>query len=353
MSDKKRKVLNRTLFILSMVLVLAVVLIPLIDKNFKQTLKPELTNFAVENPDQVTEIFMASKSNEKSYIKLVKDDKGVWMVNGQFPAEKSKVDMLLYEYLAKLKMKNPLPNAALDNALKSMAANAIKVEVYKGTHKDKVFYVGKNAIDDMGTIMMLENSSRPFVVHIPGFMGYPAAIFNLNPNKWKSLNLFQTSIVETKSVQMFYPSDAAGSFTIEKEEKALKIIPFVLEDMLPAANLNIPLLKQYTATFENLNYEAVYEGLAAKLADSVVHHSKPFVVITLTRTDGKVHELKIFKKPVAGDSPQTDNYGNPATYDLDRFYAVLDGNESDILSVQSFVFKNIFKRYPDFFSQAS
>lgn len=353
MSDKKRSVLNKTLMVMSGVLVLAIILIPIIDKNFKQTLKPELTNFAVEDPDQVTEIFMASKANEKSYIKLTKESNGEWMVNGEFPAEKAKVDMFLYEYLAKLKMKNPIPNAGVDGVIKSMAANAIKVEIYKGTKKDKVFYVGSNASDEMGTHMMLENSSRPFVVNIPGFMGYPAAMFVMSPKKWMSLNIFHTSIVEMQSVSVFYPSDAQGSFTVKKEDKTLAIEPFATGDVKDPAALNMPLLKQYAATFESLNYESIYEGLAAKLADSVVSNSQPYAVVTMNRTDGKVHELKIYKKPVTADAPQYDNYGNPVNYDLDRFYAILDGNAADILSVQSFVFKNIFKRYEEFFAPAS
>lgn len=350
MSDNKKKsILSKTLPILAILLVLAVIFVPIIDKNFKSTLKPELKDFAIENPEQVTEIFLASKSDVKSYVKLTKSGDDQWMVNGEFPAETDKVNILLYEYLAKLKAKNPLPKTAVDNVIKSMASNAIKVEIYKGTHRDKVFYVGGNAADEMGTHMLLENSSMPFVVHIPGFMGYPQAVFNLNPKKWKSVNIFQTSIVEMKSVSVYYPSDAGGSFTIYKDERSLRLEPFVNEDLPDPNALNMPLLKQYAATFESLTYESIFEGLAATLADSVVKNTVPYAVIELLRTDDVKHTLKIYKKPVTAESPQYDNYGKPVDYDLDRFYGVYDGNTNDILSVQSFVFKNIFKKYGDFF----
>lgn len=352
MSDKKkRSIWSKTLLVLSMLLVLAVIFIPIIDKNFKSTLKPELKNFALEEPEEVTEIFMATKHSATSYVKLSLNDKGVWMVNDEFPAEPEKVKLLLNDYLTRLVVKNPIPKQGLDDVIKSMAANAIKVEIYKGTHKDKVFYVGANAADELGTHMMLENSSMPFVVHIPGFMGYPSAIFNMNPKKWKSLNIFQTSIVELKSVSMFYPSDASGSFTIHKEERMLRIEPYVSEDLKDPNALNMPLLKQYAATFENLTYESIYEGLAAQLADSVVKATQPYAVINLERVDGTKHELKIYKKPVTADSPQYDNFGNSVDYDLDRFYGVLNGNTNDVLSVQSFVFKNIFKKYGEFYGE--
>ncbi len=351
MSDKaKTPIWKKSLFVLSMLLVLAVILIPIIDRNFKSSLKPELKNFAVENPEEVTRIFMASKSNTSSHLELEKNADGVWMVDDSFPAEEEKVKMLVFEYLARLQARNPVPKTGLDGVLRNMAANAIKVEVYKGNQKDKVIYIGGNTADELATHMLLENSSMPFAVEIPGFKGYPGAIFNMSPKKWKSVNLFHTTILELKSVELEYPSASAASFRILKEDRSLKIEPLYPENAV-IGSPDETFLKQYAATFESLTYESIYEGLAAKLADSIVHNTQPFVTIRLQRLDGKEHVLKIYKKPLTQDSPQFDNYGNPVDYDLDRFYGVLDGNTQDVLSVQSFVFKNILKRYQDFFPQ--
>lgn len=336
------------MFILSMLLMLSVIFIPIIDKNFKSTLKPELKNFAVEDPDKVTGIFLASKANEKAYVHLEKNAQGIWMVNGEYPAEEARIKTMLNDYLARLAVKNPIPAAGVESVKRSMATNAIKVEIYKGTKKDKVFYVGGNAADELGTHMILENSSMPFVVHVPGFQGYPGAVFTTNPKKWKSTNIFQTTIVELQSVELHYLSDINASFRIEKKDRTLQISPLFKENELntPA---NQTFLKQYAATFENLTYESIFEGLALKLADSVVSASRPYVTIVVTKTDGKKNRLDIYKKPVTAESPQIDNFGNPATYDLNRFYGVLNGNRTDILSVQSYVFKNILKSYSDFY----
>jgi hypothetical protein len=351
MSDNKvkRPFWKTALFIMSMLLMLAVIFIPIIDKNFKSTLKPELKNFAVEEPDKVTRIFLASKSNTNSFVDLEKNDKGVWMVNGQFPAEERRVKGMLNDYLSRLAVKNPVPAEGKDNVLRSMAANAIKVEIYKGTKKDKVFYVGGNTADELATYMLLENSSMPFAVHIPGFQGYPGAVFTLNPKKWRTTNIFQTSIVDMQSVEVMYPSDSKASFRIDKMDRTLQITPLFKENELPSNRLDQTFLKQYTATFESLTYEDIFERLALKLADSVVGSSVPYVTVVVTKTDGTKNKLDIYKKPVTVESPQIDNYGNPAQYDLNRFYGVLNGNRTDILSIQSYVFKTILKGYPDFF----
>lgn len=353
MSDKvKKPIWKRTLFVLAMLLVLAVILIPIIDRNFKSSLRPELKNFAVEEPGEVTRIFMATKANNNAHLELEKNEKGVWMVDDSFPAEEAKVHMLIFEYLARLQPRNPVPQAGLEGVLRSMSANAIKVEIYKDNHLDKVIYVGSNTADELATHMLLENSSMPFAVEIPGFNGYPGAIFNMNPKKWKSTNIFQTDILELSTIKLEYADKPEASFIIKKEDRSLNLEP-LKEGVEAKGELDEILLKQYTATFESLTYEGIFENMAAELADTVIKISKPFVRITVTRLDGGSHTLALYKKPVTEDSPQMDNYGNEVDYDVDRYYGVLDGNTRDILSIQSFVFNNVLKRYSDFFAASS
>ncbi len=350
MSDKiaKKKGWKKSLYILPILLILSFILIPIIDKQYGSTIRPDLTDFAVEDPEEVDKIFMASRKSANSNLLLEKNEKGDWIVNGKYPAEKAKVDLLIHEYMAKLKMKNPLPENALNKVKKDMAANAVKVEIYKDKRLYKTYYVGSNAADEMGTHMYLEGSARPFVVHIPGFIGYPQAMYNLNEKSWLSRNIFQTSILEIESIEVKYPGmPADSSFRIEKKDRKLELSSLGSAS-LPESKLDKQFLKQYAATFEKLSYEGFYEGLALKLADSVVNASKPYAVITVEDESGK-KTLEVYQKPVTKESPKMDDEGNPANYDLDRYYAVINGDRSGIAGIQSFVFKNVFFTYGDFY----
>ncbi len=351
MSEKisNKKIWKTSLFVLSMLLVLAVVLIPIIDKQFKSSLLPELKDFAVEQPEEVTKIFMANKESKNSTLTLEKDARGIWMVNNEYPASEDKVKMLIFEYMARLRVKNPIPASGLENVKRSMAANATKVEIYKGTRLDKVYYVGFNAADDMGTHMYMEGSSVPFVVHIPEFRGYLSTVYNLDPKAWKSTRIFNTGVLDLASIRLEYPAETERSFLVSKKDKSLLIEP-LLKEVQPKGTLDMNFLKQYAATFESLSYEGFFEGRAKMLADSVVKYSVPYVRMKVTDIKGMATTLDIYLKPVTSETKaQYDEKGNQLPYDLDRYYGVVNGKKEEVVSVQSFVFRNVLKYYDEFY----
>lgn len=353
MSDKisNSKKWKKSLYILPILLILAMILVPIIDKQWGDTLRPELKNFAVEYPDKVNKIFMSNNSGDSSFLTLVKNEDGKWMVNGKEPAEQDAVKMLLYEYMARLQVRNPIPKSGTNEVLRYMAANSTKVIVYIDNEPVKAYYVGSNTADEMATHMMMEGSSAPFAVHIPGFNGYPGVIYRIDKKSWLSRNIFQTDVLNLASITVKYSDRPEASFEISKADRQLNIKPLAGNPELPTAAMNLDLLKQYAATYENMSYEYFFTGLAKNLADSVINADQPFVSISVQNTKGETRTLDIYKKPVTKDSPQVDNYGNPASFDLDRFYGVLNGNKSEVISVQSFVFKNVLLNYADFFSQ--
>jgi hypothetical protein len=350
MSELKPKTsgTKKILIGLALALVLAIIDLPLIDRNFKSSLKPELKNFAVENPDAVTKIFLANKTGNT--LTLEKKEGGSWILNGDAPANDEKVNMLLYEYMARIRVKNPIPKDGVENVKRQLAAIAIKVEVYEGDKLSKTYYVGGNTADELGTYMYIEGSSVPFVVHIPGFMGYVSSVYTLDEKRWRSTKLFQTSLLDLKSVVVDYPGNEKNGFTITKEDKNVLIEPLSNEKK-PDLALNKEFLKQYTATFENLHFESYFDALAKTFADSVIQATKvPFARIAVTDKNNKTTALRIYKKPVTSETKfQYDAYGNEVDYDLDRFYGILNNKTNEVFSVQSFVFKNVLKNYSDFF----
>lgn len=345
----KSKKWKKSLYILPILLVLAIIVVPIIDKNYGSSIRPELKDFAVEDPEEIDKIFMANKRSDSSFVILEKNDRGKWMVNGKYPAEEEYIKLLINDYMARLEVKNPIPKAGIEGVMRSMAANATKVEIYKDKRLYKVYYVGGNTADELATHMFMEGSQVPFAVHIPGFNGYPGEIYRVEEKRWVSRNLFQTSILELQSLELRYPQHPDSSFKIEKADRNLKITPLGSQAPMDESKLNVNLLKQYAATFESLSFEDYFSGLAKVLADSVVSNGTPFLKVKLTRMDGGVHTLDVYQKPVTKESPKIDSYGNPTDYDINRFYGILDGNKKEVLSIQSFVFKNVLYSYNDFF----
>ena len=344
----KRPYLKRSLIVLSVLLVLAILILPIIDRSVNSSIRPELKDFAVENPEEVDKIFMAAKSGQT--LTLEKNEAGKWIINGKHEAEEAKVNLLLKEYMARIKVKNPVPKEGVDRVVRDMSGTATKVEVYKDKKLTKTYYVGGNTADETGSFMYMEGSSVPFVVHIPGFQGYPSAAYRLDEKAWRSTNIFNTPITELAFIEVKYPADPASYFRIDKLERKLELRGIDSTIKVPGT-LKEEFMKQYAATFDNLHYEGFYETGAKELADSVIKASKvPYATIRVANVNGKDNTLAIYYKPVTSETKQQyDSYGNPVEYDQDRFYAVLNGNQDEILSVQSYVFKNVLKKLKDFY----
>lgn len=347
--NKKKSVLNKTLMVLSALLVLAVILVPIIDKNFKSSLLPELTDFAVDKPDDVDRIYMKTKDGPNSFVDLKKQADGTWTVNDSFQAADGKVRLLLYEYMARLKMKNPIPKEGVENVKRDMIANATKVVIYKKGKMYKTYYVGSNTADELATFMYLEGSAVPFAVHIPGFMGYLNVVYNANPKAWKSTKIFQTDIKQIQKVTLNYFAEPEHSFQISKAENRFEIHSLT-KNITKTTEPNLGFVKQYVATFENLTYEGALEGGAKRFADSIIKYSQPYAEFQVGNTNKKTTSLKLYLKPVTKETKaQYDENGQELPYDLDRFYGVSDAAPGEVLSVQSFVFKNVLKHYSDFY----
>ena len=65
--------------------------------------------------------------------------------------------------------------------------------------------------------MILENSSEPYVVSIPGFNGYLSSRFSCEENDWKDKIIFNYDKNEIESVHLNY-RDTIHSFKIYSDD---------------------------------------------------------------------------------------------------------------------------------------
>jgi len=150
------------------------------------------SDFAIEDTASIDKIFISNSAGEK--VTLIKGEKE-WLVEGKNKARPESIDVLMTTF-NKIAIKSPVSKAAFPNVVKSLATNAVKVEIYQGDESpSKVYYVGEATQDHQGTYMLLETegekSTEPFVMHIPGFYGYLTTRFFANPMQWRDAAVFK------------------------------------------------------------------------------------------------------------------------------------------------------------------
>ncbi len=332
--------IKRSLIVLSILLVIAIIALPLINKAGKQNLT-EKKNFAVKDVETIDSIFLANRSGE--YVLLRKKNDNIWTVNNAFNAAPDKIERLL-KTIRKIEAKNPVGQEAQKRVVANLATTGRKVEVFQNGKKTITYYVGGTTADETGTFMYIEGSTIPFVVHIPGFVGYLSSRYSVNIIDWRDKAIFDTPLNKFSSVSVTYPDSAAKSFKINRKAGNVFVVS---QNGLPAKNTNQTIVKPYVAQFAKVTYETYLSGYSKSYIDSL-KEATPKCIIEIKRTDGTSAKLTIYYKPVTVDTKSIyDNEGNLLVYDTDNYFAFIEGNP-ELITVQDYIFRHIFKNYQYF-----
>jgi hypothetical protein len=267
----------------------------------------------------------------------------------------------------------------MNSVITRMAVLAVKVEVYQMVYRinlfdeihlfrheklTKVFYVGDNTMDNLGTYMLVEGSKEPFTTWIPSFRGFLWTRFIPKEDLWRDYSIFNTGLGDIKSVRMEFPQYRDSGFVIERvgsekiqnskswaeAKRSLKIqnLKFKLTSL--STNESVPYdtlkLLRYLSSFQNLKFEALINDIDAKRKDSIIS-STPWHIITVTDLNGKRVQMKTFHKKPSYGNYYDDAIKQMVTSDRDRLYGLIN-EDKDFTLIQFFIFGNILKSINNF-----
>ena len=168
------------------------------DKGNRGTIKEERRDFAVEDTASITKIFLVNKAQKS--VTLTRVSKGRWKVNEKYYARRDLINVLL-KTINLLKVKSPVSKASRNNVITRLASGATKVEIYQGADEPaKVYYVGGATQSTMGTYMLIEGSSEPFITHLPSFFGYLSTRYVTNLDLWRDKTFIDLQFKDIRSI---------------------------------------------------------------------------------------------------------------------------------------------------------
>jgi hypothetical protein len=333
-----------TLYLLLVVAAFAVLATWLVLKNRNATLRKELRDFAVTDTASITKIFLADRNKNK--ILLERKSAFEWTVNGTDKARQAGINQLLAT-VKNVAVRTRVAKSYYNLTLKDLATTGIKCEIYQddaGTPM-KVYYVGGSTQDILGTYMMLEESSVPFITEIPGFNGYLTPRYTTNLNDWRDRSVFSFRMEELLSLQIQYPALPTHSFRIDQENSRFVIKSGDGSSLLQ--NPDTAGLANYLRFFGSLPFEDWDNELDARQKDSL-KASTPLAVISVTLKSGVREEAVLHHKAISQRSLSlSDEKGEPLRFDLDRMYAFTRQGK-ELVVVQYFSFGKVLRQLNDF-----
>jgi len=322
---------KKNIIIIGLIAILGVLAVFLISRKSNSSIKRELRDFAVEDTASIDRIFMVRKDNQQVSLTRVGDH---WMVNDKYMVRPDAIDNLL-KTLNRMRVKSPVSTSALDNSVRMLATRNTKVEIYQKHKLLKTIYVGGPTQDQMGTFMMLEGSSVPFVIHLPGFVGYLSTRFFVEETAWRSTSIFKYNFKDIKSVTIMNEDNPQYSFRLTSSGN--NQYSLTTPDGVPLpGRLDTVGIKFYISQFEKVNFEFIADSLPAKTKDSLLV-AKPYRSLILEDNFGKVRKLVAYRRPGNG---KEDEEGKPMVWDDARLWAHID--DSSWVVIQYYVFNSLF-----------
>jgi hypothetical protein len=298
-----------------------------VSENGKSKLKIErkhstlkvLRDFAVEDTASVDKIFLADKANNT--VLLERQSEGKWEVNGEYPARKDFTNILL-ETIHRIEIANPVPKEKQEFVLRNLSGNSIKCEIYQNGELSKTYYVGGVTQDNLGTYMLLENSSAAFEVYLPGFNGFLTTRYNTSEKEWRSKLAFSYSLENIQNVKIEYPEEPAESFiAIREGENQYKLKKAMTDEYV--TQFDTIGVKMLMARFKKVGLEYYLpEDKQQHHLDSLSELT-PMRVFTVTDLDGNSNKVECYPRPNLNKN--LDESGDPYQADIDRLYGVSNG----------------------------
>jgi hypothetical protein len=306
----------------------------------------------VEDTASITKIFLA---NSFENTVLLDRTSGKWVLNGKYDPVMNNIADLLH-CIQNIEVKAPVAKSAQENINKRMAVGSTKVEIYYTDYRIKIaklkllkhtkiktYYIGQPTMDNMGCYAIMEGAKAPCVVCLPGFRGFVTPKYSPIEDDWRShliVDLKLAHIREISLVDFENPNNSLSivrrgnrNFDIIQHATNQKLVPYDTFKLL-----------DHLSDYRNLNYEAMYSTLSTEEKDSIL--DRKFKELTISDTKGNKTTITMYLLPNQYD---TVNYEYSIdfmeAYNRDRFYAVINGNENEVVLCQYFVFDRIIQPF--------
>lgn len=337
---------QRVYLILATVLaILAILAIVFQKRGFNKSMSSKSLSsvFAIKDTAVVTKIFMADMFEEK--VLLTKTPNG-WLVNNEKPAETVKVKNLLIT-MASIRVAQPIAKNAQNSIIQLLSVSSTKVEVYEtkplftlfGSHfflkerLSKTYFLGDATQDNLGSFAVLEGMPDPYIIYKPGFRGYVTPQFSPKPIDWYTTLVFTTKLTQIQSASFIDVENPDNTFFVTKSGPR----SFTLSDVHNNVVLDYDTIRliNMLSDFRSRYYETFLQNMKKSLKDSIAQ-SNYFKRFIITDINNKTTTLDMYYIVEKGDLYQ-DGQLIEKDYDdinLDRYYAIINGNKDEIYSVQ-------------------
>ena len=282
--------------------------------NKKSTLKSRISDFSIENIEQINKIIISKAENKISLEKEINN----WRINGTYKARPAAISFFLNS-LSRFEVRSPVSHKNQIRIINKLNTDSKKIEIYGNRKLLKSILVYHDTSGVEGTYMMLEQTQSPFLMKIKGYPGYNMdRLFPLNEQIWCDNTLFNYMPNDIGSIKIEYPDKPENSFQIIKPDRGKLSLKHPDSNQLINEFIYAN-VSDYLNFFTNIKFTFSHNPYSYKLKEDA-----PFVTISIKNNDNVTSVLKGYRKYSDKDTQVNSKY------DIDCFYGLLNGGSKMI-----------------------
>lgn len=338
--------MRKTIIYLLILAVLGVGVWYVLFRNDNNVFGASEAGFTIPDTGSIGKIYLARTDGTSVTIERVGEG---WKVNKEYDVLKSTLKSLMTA-MAKQVADYPVPESEHNQVIKNIAGTGIKVEVYnRDGKKMRVYYVGNEVHNFLGTYMLMEGAKRPYVVNIPGFDGYLTPRYTTELKDWRDRMVFDFTADQIRSVTIKYDESPLNNFTLSQDDNG-KITVKLDSNLTNLKELNEERAAKYLTFFNNINVVGYVNG--AMGMDSIIRSVPRRCTVDVLAKNGTLKHIDVYWHIL---DRRSKNLMTPMKefrneFDSDRFYAIMN-NGKDTAVIQRFVFDKIFRNGYEFYSK--
>jgi hypothetical protein len=257
-----------------------------------------------------------------------------WFVNGEAEARKGGINFII-RILTEAKIKSPVSPEIFKAEITDRNIAPVVVKVYEERKLLKSFRVYKTSSNGYGNIMKIKESSKPFIVHVPGYEVNIGSAFTLKEQYWHPYTIFNLLPSEISSVRFENLQDTASSFSIAKKNKIYSLSGNKTE----LSGWDPGLIIRYISYFTFIPFESWALDLSSDEISSF-QQKDPLYRITVVSAEGKTTVLSLWQKIKTEDGKQTVDTDRllGKTRESDDFFIVRYFDIDPVLKKRSYFF---------------
>jgi len=266
------------------------------------------TSFAAEPKIEITRIEFAEGKNTLTLEKAGEE----WLVNKDLKTRKTGI-LFILKILTEMEIKSPVTPELFNKEIIENRIDPVRVRVFEKSKIIKSFLVYKTASNKYGNIMKLRESSKPFIVFVPGNEVEIGSAFSMNELFWQPYTVFNLLPSDIYSAALENLADTSSSFMIKNENQRFRLYGNPGE----LTGWDTSRLIRYVSYFAHVPFES----WALNLSDDEkknIEKEEPVYKITVVTSEGERKVVKLWQRSVDGN--------DVTKLDTDRLWAKTEGS---------------------------